>query len=285
MGVWSSRRTWSRIIAPLLLLAGVACSSEGAPAESAPRVAGIVEVDPDAVQLGENNGGRPSQGGSPTRGGAGGGGTAGSPTKAQSPLGKACEGSSDCATGLSCHLDADYISHLQCTTDCDSDDPCEAIDENSFCIGAHVCVHACTTDADCPSKTRCNKSGWCERTGPGSGVPYCGGFATPCGLLTDSTCTSGLGCRDDSECSGSATGCYSQFDSFSCSSQDGCYWSSLSKSCSGSAHSCFSYSIRSSCEFQEGCYWTARCTGTPRDCNDVPVSLCSSQPGCVTQTD
>lgn len=244
---------------------------------------GIVEVDPSRIQLGE--GGKSSQGGSGGAGGSGGGqitgGTSGKPTI----VGKPCEVTSDCPSGLSCHTDADYISHLQCTTYCDKSDTCEAIEPGSFCIGANVCVRACITDADCAPKTRCGAAGWCERTGPGSGVPYCGGFATPCGLLTDLTCSSSFGCRDDSECRGLAESCYSQFSSFDCNSQDGCFWSSSSDNCSGSAHSCSTYSYGAGCESQQGCYWSANCTGTPRDCEDTPAALCNSQPGCAMQYD
>jgi hypothetical protein len=242
---------------------------------------GIVEVDPHRIPLGE--GGKSGQGGSANSGGAGPGtgGSGGRPAI----VGKPCEASTDCPNGLSCHTDTDYISHLQCTTSCDSNDTCEAIQAGSFCIGANVCVRECTSDADCDPKTRCGDAGWCERTGPGSGVPYCGGFATPCALLTELTCLSSFGCQDDSQCRGVAESCYSQISSFACNSQDGCFWSSSSDDCSGAARSCSSYSYSSGCDSQEGCYYSASCTGTPQDCEDTPVSLCSAQPGCTLQSD
>ena len=240
---------------------------------------GIVEVDPSRIQLGEA--GKGGQGGSSGAGGQSAGGNNGKPMV----IGKPCEADADCPSGLSCHTDQDYISHLQCTTYCNSSDTCEAMQPGSFCIGANVCVRECTTDADCGPKTRCGDAGWCERTGPGSGVPYCGGFATPCGLLTDLTCLSSFGCHDDSECRGVAESCYSQFSSYACNSQDGCSWSTYADDCSGSAHSCSSYSYRSGCDSQQGCSWSANCTGTPQACEDTPVSLCSSQPGCSTRSD
>lgn len=280
-----SGQEWSGLVGSALLGALallVGCSDEEPAAQPSGPAGGIVEVVPDSIPLGENTAGT-GQGGS----GVGGSGVAigGSGPAAANEIGKPCETSEDCADGLSCHSDPDYISHKQCTTFCGDEETCLAIEANSFCIGAMVCVHACTTDADCPTKTLCGDSGWCERTGPGSGVPHCGGFATPCGLLGEFECTGAWGCSDDSECNGVASSCYSQFSSFDCNSQDGCYWSSSSDNCSGSAHSCSSYSFSSGCDSQDGCYWSARCTGTPRECEKVPVTLCSSQPGCSTQTD
>jgi hypothetical protein len=257
-------------------LAFAACSSPD-PADQTPAgpAMGIVEVDPTRIPLGE--GGSSAHAGS----GSGGGSIITQPSGKTMLVGKPCETTTDCPTGQSCHMDQDYIAHLQCTVSCDSDAPCEAIEKGSFCIGANVCVHACSSDADCGPKTRCGTSGWCERTGPGSGVPYCGGLATPCSLLSDTSCASALGCRDDSQCGGVSESCYSQFSSFSCNSQDGCFWSSSSDDCSGSAHSCSSYSFDFGCQSQAGCYWTPRCSGTPEACEDTPVSLCAQQPGCT----
>ena len=282
MGSGTHRVGWTRALLVAALVAGVACSSNDDPAQPAPHGPdnGLVEVDPSSIPLGEN---KPAQGGSSAQGG--GSATGGASPGSSNPIGKPCETSADCAAGLTCHMDPDYISHKQCTTYCDSEDPCVAINKDSFCIGANVCVDACETDADCGPKTVCGSSGWCERTGPGSGVPYCGGFPTPCGLLTGFDCTGAFGCSDDSECGGVASSCYSQFSSFACTSQDGCFWSSSSDDCSGSAHSCITYSFDFQCETQDGCYWTPRCTGTPRECEEMPVTLCSNQPGCSMRTD
>jgi len=254
---------------------------------------GIVEVNPNGIQLGEGgrasstggSAGQSSSGSGGTVGGSGGSGSGGGSAKPLSKIGKPCETSADCPSGLNCRMDTDFIAHKQCTLSCNDDPTCEAAEAGSFCIGANVCVHACATNADCGPKTRCGSAGWCERTGPGSGVPYCSGFATPCSLLTDLTCTLAPGCQDDSECSGFVESCYSQFDSFSCNDLDGCFWSSVSKSCSGSAKSCTSYFLRSSCEFQPGCSWRERCSGTPRSCDDTLSALCSNQPGCSLVTD
>lgn len=280
-----------------LLLANAACSSSDPPANppTGPSM-GIIEVRPDDIELGEKAGtssggasgtggstpiagtspvgGYPAFGGSPAAGGSAG----------RAPavvFGKACETSADCPSGQTCHLDStDLIAHKQCAIACDSDAPCKAVEPDAFCIGAHVCVHPCETDLDCGPKTRCGTAGWCERSGPGSGVPYCGGFATPCSLLSGVQCASALGCHDDSDCSGVASSCYSQFDVYSCTSQDGCFWSSSSKNCSGSAHFCSSYSFGSSCESQKGCNWREACGGTPLACETTPVSTCTLQPGC-----
>jgi hypothetical protein len=249
---------------------------------------GIVEVDPNRIPLGE--GGRASSGGSQsgttstseTSGSNAGGGdsSTGKPLK---KFGKPCETSADCPSGLSCHIDPDYIAHKQCTVSCSDSAECDALEPGAFCIGANVCVHACKTQADCGPQTRCGSAGWCERTGPGSGVPYCGGVATPCVLLTDLTCSSASGCHDDSRCSGSAESCYSQFDSFSCNDVDGCYWSS--NRCSGSSHSCSGYVGRYTCEDQPGCHWSSDCSGSARSCDEILTALCSTQPGCNLVTD
>jgi hypothetical protein len=267
-------------------LALSACSSDDTPSSGpmGPSM-GIVEVDPNRIPLGD--GGRPSSGGSgpggaPSAAGSVSGGSSG---KSLEKIGKPCETSADCPTGLSCRMDPDYIAHKQCTLSCDDAATCEAVEKGSFCIGANVCVHACEAPTDCGAKTLCGSSGWCERTGPGSGVPYCGGFPTPCSLLTDFTCTSSSGCHDDSRCNGVAESCYSQFDSFSCNDVDGCYWSSVSEQCSGSANSCSGFSLRSSCESQPGCNWSSSCSGVPRGCDETFAALCSTQPGCSLVTD
>lgn len=296
--------TWSwwlaRATAVCVALAATAgCSSDSGDDSSPARGPdhGIVEVDPSSIPLGENGGSSASNGGSASssKGGEAGGssragsvGSVGGTGPIGAPdarIGHQCETSADCPKGLSCHLDlSDYIGHKQCTLSCDADNDCLSVEKNSFCIGARICVHGCDTTTDCPEKSQCGAAGWCERTGPGSGVPYCDGFATPCGLLGDVRCGSSLGCHDDSQCGGVAQSCYSQFDSYSCSSQDGCYWSTLSKSCSGSARSCSSYSSSFSCESQDGCYFTARCAGTARSCQEIPVALCGTQPGCSERT-
>jgi hypothetical protein len=271
-------------------LALPACSSDD-PQNSGPMgpSMGIVEVDPNRIQLGEggriSSGGGSSPSGAPSTGATSGtgGGSGGSTSTALEKFGKPCETSADCPSGLSCRMDPDYVSHKQCTASCSDSPECAAVEAGAFCIGAHVCVHACKTQADCGPQTRCGSAGWCERTGPGSGVPYCGGVATPCVLLTDSTCISSSGCHDDSRCSGSAESCYSQFDSFSCNDVEGCYWSS--NSCSGSPRSCSSFSGRYTCEDQPGCHWSSDCSGSARSCDQILTALCSTQPGCSLVTD
>jgi len=229
--------------------------------------------------------GKPATAGSSGMHAGGSGGSGGSPPLTVG-LGAPCSSVTDCPASQSCRYDtADYIAHMQCTASCNANSDCAQFGSDSFCIGAHICVHRCQSDADCVAKTHCNTSGWCERSGPGSGVPYCGGVATSCALLSGLSCTSASGCTDDSRCAGVSSSCYSQFDSYSCTSQDGCYWSTTSKSCSGSSRPCSYYSGQLSCALQEGCYWTGGCTGVPRACEDQFVSLCTNQPGCTVRTD
>lgn len=198
-----------------------------------------------------------------------------------------CALDSDCASPLGCHFDTmDYIADQQCTIPCNENDDCTAtLGKSSFCIGTHVCVHACQSDADCVSKTHCNDNGWCERGGPGSGLPYCAGTATPCSALSDLDCIGSQGCKSNAACTGLPHSCYSQYDSYSCSSIRGCYWSTYTKSCSGSAWSCSSQSGSLSCAYQPGCFWTGGCTGIPDSCEKQFVSLCTNQPGCSLRTD
>ena len=236
---------------------------------------------------GSASGGTSAHGGTGGVGAAGHGGSGGTSTQPPSMgVGAPCSQSADCASPLSCHFDTeDYIADMQCTVPCTADSTCTNLfGSSSFCIGANVCVRKCSTDLDCAAKTHCNLSGWCERSGQGSGVPYCGGSATPCSLLSSSQCIAAEGCVDDSACTGIATGCYSLFDSYSCSSQQGCYWSTYSNSCSGSAFPCSLSAGSLSCAFQQGCFWTGGCTGVATSCSSEPVSLCTSQPGCTVET-
>lgn len=260
----------------------------------------VVDVDGKVISAGSGGaggaGGRggAGQGGSANGGSNGGraggptsvGGSGGGSTNTVNILGTACESDGDCSGPLSCHHSTDYIADRQCASSCDSNEQCTAkFGADSMCIGAHICVRTCTASTVCPAKSRCNDNGWCERSGPGSGVPYCSGFPTPCSLLSSLQCIGAYGCKDDSHCAGVASSCYSQFDSYSCSSQDGCYWSTSSKSCSGSARSCSSMLGSGTCALQDGCYWTGGCTGTPEACEEQYQTLCTNQPGCTLRTD
>ncbi|MGE3635033.1 MAG: hypothetical protein AB7P00_34345 [Sandaracinaceae bacterium] len=108
----------------------------------------------------------------------------------------------------------------------------------------------------------------------------CAGIATSCSSLGSSTCLLQLGCRRDGDCTGSAYFCSSYHSSFSCSSQDGCYWLSGSDRCSGFASSCSSYTFSSGCNLQDGCRWTDRCAGVALSCATISVENCLSQSGC-----
>lgn len=214
--------------------------------------------------------------------GGSGGGTAESGAPANGSVGSPCASSTDCNTGLTCHIDTtDYIAHEQCSASCDSDEQCTSMfGTQTFCIGAHICVQACRDNADCPAKTICTSNRWCERSGPGSGVPTCGGSATPCSILTDSQCSSALGCSSNSGCQGLSTSCYSLFSSFECTSQEGCYWDSTGSTCSGSAESCDLFFGSGSCALQTGCTWHGGCSGSPLPCSELTASLCTQTPGC-----
>jgi len=300
------------LIACIALAVFAGCSDAGTAAAPHGPANGIIDVDAGAIPLGEggsragggnaagnnaggsnaggSNAGGTSSGGSHVGGGStvGAGGSVGGTTLPPARgVSTPCSLDSDCALPLTCHFDtADYIADQQCTKTCNSDDECTStLGKDSFCIGARICVHACKSDTDCLAKTHCNNSGWCERGGPGSGLPYCAGTATPCSLLSDLQCTGSQGCVDNAKCGGIASSCYSQFDSYSCSSIRGCYWSTYSKSCSGSAQSCSSQYGSSSCASQRGCYWSGGCTGVADSCEKRFVSLCSNQPGCSLRTD
>jgi len=119
-------------------------------------------------------------------------------------IGDPCDKSSDCVKGLECHEDTfAYAMHRQCTAPCSSHRDCSTqFGGDAYCLGGGVCAAQCTADADCPQLSVCNDIGWCQRTGPGSGNPYCGGTPTPCEVLTFDECSS-LGCdRVDGECTG-----------------------------------------------------------------------------------
>lgn len=309
LGIKTATRATHSVLAVCLAFAALAgCGDAGDPAAPRGPANGIIDVDVGSIPLGEggaahyaggnsvsgNEGGRGAVVGN--TGGASGaapvvgvssGGAGSSTLPPARGVSTPCSLDSDCAAPLFCRFDsADYIAAQQCTKACNSDEECSAaLGKDSFCIGARICVHACKSDADCVAKTHCNDSRWCERGGPGSGLPYCAGIATPCSALSDLECISARGCTNDAACSGSAHSCYSQIDSYSCTSIQGCYWSSSSKSCSGSARSCSSQSGSFSCANQPGCYWSGGCKGVPDSCAEQLVSLCSNQPGCSLRTD
>lgn len=260
------------VFAGLLLLV-VACddSNSDVPNSGPPGV--MIAVDLNGIPIGE--------GGSATVSPAAGGTSTGTGVVAGS-LGTACESDADCKSPLLCHSDTlDYIGHKQCTTPCSTSDSCAAsFGDSSFCIGAGICVRSCLVDSDCTKLTLCSDAGWCKRGGPGSGIPTCAGAATPCSLLSSFTCLDSMGCSDSSSCTGVSSSCYSQYSSYTCSSQSGCYWSSSSSSCSGSSYSCSSLYGSGTCALQSGCSWHQSCTGVPLSCDVFTAATCDSQPGC-----
>jgi len=257
---------------------------------------GILEVDTSSItsagKAGSAAGGGSSQvgqggagsGAAPGLAGAGGadGGAGGSAGGGAWTVGKPCESDLDCPSPLYCREDSlDYIGHRQCTVRCGSSSTCErAFGGGSFCIGAGVCVDACDRDSDCPDQTRCDPAGWCMRSGPGSGVPRCTGPILLCAELDPTRCALTPGCLDASNCSGVALSCYSLFTSSSCTSQDGCYWSSSDQRCSGIASSCSGMHSSYFCSSQSGCHWYESCAGTATQCSKHSPGTCTAYPDC-----
>jgi hypothetical protein len=199
-------------------------------------------------------------------------------------IGEPCEDDGDCADGLACRDDeTDYIAHKQCTQVCTDSDSCDPEGTgDAFCIGAEICVRSCKADADaCPKGTACNSNDWCERAG--AGAPKCAGTPLPCSLQGASGCDA-MGCTSSGQCRGVASSCYLQWGSYSCSMQDGCYWSSYSDDCSGFARSCSGFASSYGCNNQDGCNWEDTCTGTPLSCELFSVAECALQPGCYVVT-
>ena len=108
----------------------------------------------------------------------------------------------------------------------------------------------------------------------------CTGVAWSCSAAPTSNCGSVLGCVSSGECQGVSSSCYSQYSSYSCISQEGCYWSTYDDSCSGSSWSCYLFSGSSSCVMQEGCYWHRTCEGVSTSCSLLTVATCTDQLGC-----
>lgn len=107
----------------------------------------------------------------------------------------------------------------------------------------------------------------------------CTGFATSCSLLAGSDCLLARGCSREESCGGFASSCYGR-GQYTCSSQEGCYWSAGSSGyCAGSARACElmdSYS----CTSQSGCTVERRCRGVAAACEGLSEYACASQPGC-----
>jgi hypothetical protein len=126
-------------------------------------------------------------------------------------------------------------------------------------------------------------SGGSETGGSGGTEPahkQCTGVNTPCSLRSSLTCEEGSGCTLDEHCGGVPPSCYGQFNVYSCTAIEGCFWASSSKTCTGSAASCSSYVGPASCGGQQGCDWRSDCKGTAPLCSELPEALCEHEPGC-----
>jgi len=111
----------------------------------------------------------------------------------------------------------------------------------------------------------------------------CTGVAYSCASMSTVSCSSQRGCSLDGECSGVAHSCYSQYSSYACNDQEGCYWSTYTESCSGSARSCYLMYSAFSCEDQAGCLWDETCGGYATPCHLLPTWECELQLGCRLQ--
>lgn len=116
----------------------------------------------------------------------------------------------------------------------------------------------------------------------GGDTEQCRGSSLSCLGLFEFECDRAGGCSWRDECTGSPRSCYSQFTSYSCNRQDGCYWSYSTENCSGVARSCSSYSSQFSCTDQDGCRWDGDCSGSAFPCSyHLSRFACEDQPGCA----
>jgi hypothetical protein len=196
-------------------------------------------------------------------------------------LGSTCESDADCGGGLSCREDfQDYRAHRQCTEGCITDTDCSGAFGDAVCVDASFCAKACSTAADCPTGTICKPAGWCERSGPGSGVPYCLGSIAPCLGRDASECSITPGCFIDEACTGTSIGCNTR--TVPCN--NGCTWDIGFSECRGTRYPCASFT-GDECSPTLNCFLEQDCLGEPMlTCADTPVSLCSNQPGCSIVT-
>jgi hypothetical protein len=224
-----------------------------------------------------------SDGSDGSDGSGGSGANAGQGTTASSvTLGSACAIAEDCASPLICHHDEqDHVADGQCTYPCVNTPDCAPVGTNASCIGAHICVAKCSSNADCPARTRCGDEGWCERAGPGSGKPTCSGTATPCAKLSSSQCDTIYGCTSTGSCTGTPGPCGAITDVLGCAKQQGCSWTA--GACTGSASPCSSVEYDFECRDDLGCTWTSGCTGASAnpDCSEISATLCEFTPGCA----
>ena len=199
-------------------------------------------------------------------------------------VGEPCTSSAECVGPLGCYSDNfRYVGHRQCTLPCAANSECEtSFGASTLCTREGFCARRCVSDDDCPALTLCNDTRWCQRGGPGSGIPHCSGSGTPCAALTQTSCQFAEGCYDTGDCLGAVRSCALQHNSFDCNEQQGCYWNSVSGTCAGTAFSCSTYYDSVGCGQQAGCYWSHSCSGVATQCSSLPLSLCDAQPGCLT---
>jgi hypothetical protein len=107
--------------------------------------------------------------------------------------------------------------------------------------------------------------------------PTCKGRATACILLDKYDCSTALGCKDESYCTGVRPTCSSQLE-YSCKNTEGCRWED--DDCWGVPLSCFDQTEQFSCTNLEGCSWHNRCSGIVTDCEVLDEKSCKRQPGC-----
>ena len=113
-------------------------------------------------------------------------------------------------------------------------------------------------------------------------IPVCVGTVTACSSRSSNACTNGEGCRNVSDCKGTAKRCSSITYSLTCEDQFGCDWNYNTHRCTGTADRCSDFGSYY-CNRQDGCSWETDCTGAALSCENATVEQCESQPGCSVE--
>jgi hypothetical protein len=212
-------------------------------------------------------------------------------------LGRLCTTSSDCASDSICQSDkVDYIADGLCTSSCTSDSDCSArYGAPSVCLDTHVCAVACSNDSSkcprgtvCTTRTKCLSSTvcttyvWCQRGGPGSGVPICTGTVASCSTITREDQCGAASCGWSGNCFDAQVPCQTYSNVDDCNNH-GCKWYSSDNTCSV-YDACSKKTTQSSCTNPfMNCQWSAQCIGDNSyidGCGAYTVSRCTSVLGC-----
>jgi hypothetical protein len=176
-----------------------------------------------------------------------------------------------------------YSAYQLCSAWCKDDADCMArFGANTLCAPGSVCLKTCHTNNDCISGTICNSKGYCERGGPGSGVPLCTGTLGSCAEQVTSPPCRDLGCQWSGGCVGTADQCSANYTMAKCLALRGCSWNTNIPACIGASYLCGNLGSESDCQEQAGCSWTGTCSGTsqPKQCSDINQFYCPEYAGC-----